>query len=152
MEQTTPDLLNEFEERAYLETVSPGVRFANYIVDILGMGALFFIGGLVYAATLINDDGSFNSDAATTTSAMEYVVNLLIFVGYYTLLEGATKGLTLGKLVTGTIVVKEDGSPITFKEAFLRSLCRLVPFEPFSAFGKPWHDSWTNTLVVKRRK
>jgi hypothetical protein len=40
---------------------------------------------------------------------------------------------------------------LTFKDALLRSLCRLIPFEVFSGFGVPWHDSLTNTMVVKKR-
>jgi hypothetical protein len=34
---------------------------------------------------------------------------------------------------------------------FFRSLCRLVPFEPLSGFGYPWHDRWTKTMVIKSR-
>ncbi len=49
--------------------------------------------------------------------------------GVYTLLEGAAKGKTLGKLITGTRALKIDGSNLTWKDAFLRSLCRIVPFE-----------------------
>jgi hypothetical protein len=51
-------------------------------------------------------------------------------------------------MITGTKAVNHDGSNISAKTAFLRTLCRLVPFEPFSAFGIPWHDSWTHTHVI----
>ena len=46
---------------------------------------------------------------------------------------------------------KRFGNYLIDRIAFLRSLCRLVPFEPFSALKKPsypWHDRWTRTLVI----
>ena len=71
---------------------------------------------------------------------------------YYTFCELAFKGYTLGKLITGTKAIRNDGQPLMFKDTLLRSLSRMVPFEVFSGFGdKPWHDSWTNTTVVKAR-
>jgi len=80
-----------------------------------------------------------------------FLISFIVIISYYTVLEGATKGRTLGKFVTGTVAVKQDGSAITWKDAFLRSLCRLVPFEPFSALGRmPWHDKWTKTIVIKK--
>jgi hypothetical protein len=39
------------------------------------------------------------------------------------------------------------------KTVLLRTLCRIVPFEPFSAFGgHPWHDKWTRTYVIDVKK
>jgi uncharacterized RDD family membrane protein YckC len=67
------------------------------------------------------------------------------------LLEGIFKGTTLGKWITGTKAVTEAGKDISFKDAFLRSACRLIPFEVFSGFGTPWHDSFTKTIVIKIR-
>ena len=84
---------------------------------------------------------------------MQYLCAIVIIVGYYTVFEATTKGRTLGKFITGTQAVREDGSNITWKDAFIRSLCRLVPFEPFSTFGVlPWHDSWSKTIVIKKSK
>jgi uncharacterized RDD family membrane protein YckC len=151
MEQTTPDMLHEFEEQVNLEPVTAGIRFVNYIIDVIAFYALIFGASLLYFTALYNQTGSLDEDEVG--DGMSYLIALVVIVGYYTVLEGATKGRTLGKLATGTVVVKEDGSPITFKDAFLRSLSRLVPFEPFSALGgRPWHDSWTNTMVVKKTK
>jgi uncharacterized RDD family membrane protein YckC len=71
---------------------------------------------------------------------------------YYTFCEKVFKGYTLGKLITGSRAISADGSELTFKQAILRSLSRMVPFEPFSALGaNPWHDSWTKTVVIKSR-
>jgi uncharacterized RDD family membrane protein YckC len=151
MEQSSPDLLHEFEHEVNLVPVSAGVRFANYIIDIIVYYAMYFGVNVLYFMSVYNETGSIDPEAAST--GMIYLIAIGIFLLYYTVFEGATKGKTLGKLITGTVVVKTDGSPITFKDAFLRSLSRLVPFEPFSAFGgNPWHDSWTHTMVVKKNK
>ncbi len=41
---------------------------------------------------------------------------------------------------------------IDWKDALLRSLCRLIPFEAFSYFGgNLWHDKLTKTIVIKKR-
>ena len=62
------------------------------------------------------------------------------------------KGYTLGKLLTGTKAIRVDGLQMTFKDVVIRSLSRIVPFEVFSGLGdKPWHDSWSRTMVVKTR-
>jgi len=72
-------------------------------------------------------------------------------VSYFTFMEGATGGKSIGKIITRSKAVKEDGTSITWNDALLRSLSRIVPFEPFSAFGgQPWHDRWTNTKVVRK--
>ena len=77
-------------------------------------------------------------------------ISLLSFVAVYTLTEFLGKGKTLGKLITRTRAVRNDGAVLTFKDALLRSLVRLVPFEVFSGFGTyTWHDQWTNTMVRK---
>jgi uncharacterized RDD family membrane protein YckC len=82
-----------------------------------------------------------------------YLIAILNHLVYYTISEKAFKGYTLGKLITGTRAIREDGGELTFKDAFLRSLSRLVPFEAFSIwFGSGlWHDAWTKTKVIKSR-
>jgi uncharacterized RDD family membrane protein YckC len=84
---------------------------------------------------------------------ISYIIVIINYVFYYTLCEKLFKGYTLGKLITGTRAMRQDGEALTFKDALLRSLSRLVPFEVFSGFSTlPWHDSWTNTMVVKSRQ
>jgi len=81
-----------------------------------------------------------------------YLVSIVNFLIYYTICEKAFKGKTLGKLITGTKAIRDDGKELSFKNALLRSLSRIVPFEPFSAFGGyPWHDSCTGTMGIKSK-
>jgi uncharacterized RDD family membrane protein YckC len=81
---------------------------------------------------------------------VQYLLTYTLLVGLYTFLETVTKGRTIGKMVTKTRAITEDGSTISFSDALKRSLIRCIPFEPFSAFsGRPWHDKWSNTKVIR---
>lgn len=137
------DLLTDVNPDINLEPVSAGVRFANYIVDIIAFYALIFLAGVAFASFAPTED----------VLAFSWFLTLLVFFGYYTVMEGALDGRTFGKMVTGTKAIREDGNPLTWKDALMRTLLRMIPFEPFSAFGgHPWHDRWSQTLVVKNRK
>jgi len=154
MEPTNPDLLQEFEHTADLTPVSPGLRFVNYLIDLIAFYALAFIVGMLYAVIVTPNDYSGQvSDESGTLQLLMLFAWILIMGGYYTLFEFFAKGRTLGKMATGTVAVREDGSNLSFKDALLRTLCRFIPFEPFTAFGyRPWHDSMTRTFVIKKRK
>jgi uncharacterized RDD family membrane protein YckC len=83
---------------------------------------------------------------------LSYAIGFFNYLIYYTICEKAFRGYTLGKLLTGTRAIRDNGEELTFKDALLRSLSRLVPFEVLSGFAaRPWHDSWTKTQVVKVR-
>lgn len=160
MEQPSKDLLQEFEHTADLTPASPGLRFVNCLIDVVAWYAISFV-IMIVVSLLFYASGAYEVEASETTTPVEPGVmqiilllgGLLYFTLYYALIEYFFKGRTLGKMATGTVVVREDGAKITFKDAFLRSLCRLIPFEALSAFGyRPWHDSLTNTLVVKKNK
>ncbi|OXG09556.1 RDD family protein [Flavobacterium araucananum] len=63
-------------------------------------------------------------------------------------------GRSFGKLMTGTIVVDKNGIKPGFDVIFIRTLCRLIPFDPLSFLGKSgrlWHDSLSNTYVVNKK-
>jgi uncharacterized RDD family membrane protein YckC len=52
-------------------------------------------------------------------------------------------------------VVKKDGSKPDIKTFLIRTLCRFIPLEPFSflgAFPRGWHDTLSETYVVKRKR
>ena len=155
-QQNQTDLLQEVqEEMNYVDPVSPGIRFVNYIIDQVVLLAIFY--GAVFTWAIIAYSNGIDPKKYAIFQQTGYALVLqallsyAVILVYYTLLEAATRGRTMGKLATGTIAITQDGSPFTFKHAFLRSLCRIIPLEPFSAFGyMPWHDSLTNTVVVKK--
>lgn len=137
---------------------STGQRFLNFLIDYVVFGFIidfltnsFYYWFLSLASQELAD--AFMSDEASGLFLLATVltswINVLL---YYTFCEKVFNGVTLGKLVTGTKAIRQDGLALTWKDAFMRSLCRLVPFEPFSALGNwPWHDRWTKTMVIKTR-
>ena len=78
----------------------------------------------------------------------------VIYGTYMFIIEALMKGKSIGKLITGTRAVRQDGYALTLRDAQLRGLCRMVPFNPFSALGNPsypWHDRWTRTYVIDEK-
>lgn len=132
-----------------------GQRFLNFIIDNIIMRlALTYASGYVVGKTLqiIAPEFLYKlvDDDKIGLWVLSYMIIFLNYLVYYTLFEKLFRGQTIGKFVTGTRAIRTDGEELTFKDALLRSLSRLVPFEVFSGFGVPWHDSWTGTMVVKK--
>ncbi len=133
---------------------SGGKRFANYLIDLIGFYFLAFITGMVIAMVSPQTIDSIDEEN-TGFNLAQNMVFILIFILYMFGIEAIFKGKTLGKFMTGTRAVNEDGSNITAKTALLRGLSRIVPFEAFSALGNPsypWHDQWTKTYVIDEKK
>lgn len=145
------------------EYASTGQRFFNWLIDHLLMrfGLIYATGyaaGVILAIAFpdfiqrVQIKRALGEDVMGDLIIIGYVVGIISYIFYYTISEKFFKGYTLGKLITGTRVIREDGQELTFKDAILRSLSRLVPFETFSGFAlRPWHDTWTKTMVIKTR-
>jgi len=104
-------------------------RFLNYLVDIIIISFISVLFG-------------FNSNGQNLTVA-------IVLLSYYLLMEGAFR-TTIGKLLTNTKVVDIDGTRVD--GIFVRTICRIIPFEPLSfLFGKNgWHDSISKTTVIDK--
>lgn len=146
---TSPDLLQEFEQEQFqYEDASTGIRLANYLIDSVAFVILFL--AFIFFHALITQSNAIMTWMGELPILMERLVWLLIIAIYYSLVEGFSKGRSLGKLITGTKAVRWDNQPFGWGEAFGRGFSRVVPLEPLSAlWGSPWHDKWTNTRVVK---
>lgn len=160
LNQPTPEpgLFDDYLSQQQYVEATMGQRFVNYLIDNLLMRfALSYLTGTVVGALLgILFPEYMNRIIVEQTSwdllVLSYAVAIVNYLFYYTICEKAFRGYTLGKLISGTRAIREDGGELTFKDAILRTLSRLVPFEAFSAFGaRPWHDSWTKTIVIKAR-
>ncbi len=151
MENTETHLFSDPEY--HLVQASTGKRFANYIIDIVFFYFLVFLGSIVYV--LLNPSSVYAPvEDNPEYNLMETLVIIFALILYYFAVETIFKGKTLGKLITGTRAVNEDGSNISPRAAFLRSLCRVVPFEAFSALGTPsypWHDKWAKSYVIDEK-
>ncbi len=150
------DILTEDVFR--IHRVDQGLRIVHLIVDTIVFYLLFlflfFVFFFIYAT--IDDIGAsiliMEIEAETGyTNLVLNLIGLLIYFIYYFVSEGLF-GRTLGKLITGSVVVTSSVERPTWKAILYRSLSRLVPFEAFSFFGDiGWHDKWSNTYVVKKK-
>jgi uncharacterized RDD family membrane protein YckC len=136
-----------------------GQRFLNWLIDNLLMRyGLAYLTGMGIGVIIGIAAPDFFTNIAYSESTFGPLFFLGLFIGYlnyiiyYTLCEKLFRGYTLGKLITGTRAIRQDGGELTFRNALLRSLSRCVPFEVFSGFSTlTWHDSWTDTMVIKAR-
>ncbi|MBT2563293.1 RDD family protein [Pedobacter sp. ISL-68] len=127
---------------------STGKRFVNYIIDvivfyILAFGLGIVIGVLKPSLLVGVDDLSLR------------LVSLLFYGIVMFVTEAMSNGRSIGKLVTGTRAVNEDGSDMSFQKIFVRNIVRAIPFNALSALGtpsSPWHDRWSDTMVVDEKK
>ena len=123
-------------------------RFFNSLVDNLAMFGLSFVFGLVGFAV------AGEAFIEKIDSIPDLVYGMIIALVYYVPLETAT-GRTLGKLITGTIVVNSEGTTPSLKQVIGRTFCRFVPFDVFSFLGKyprGWHDRWSGTYVIRNNQ
>jgi uncharacterized RDD family membrane protein YckC len=147
----SPDILDDVTYVLY--QASGSKRFANYIVDRL---VFYVLWRLVVAAWFVQILIALNFPIENRV-----VLYLFAYLGVCCFLglliagfEAATGGKTIGKYITRTRAVTEEGVPIGATKALLRFLVRLVPFEAFSGLGTPcypWHDRWTKTVVIDEK-
>lgn len=142
---------------------SQGQRFLNFLIDnllmrfVLSMLTGMLIGLILYQVApeflqRIAESQAYGRGMSFDIFLLSLIVSYLNYILYYTVCEKLFKGYTLGKIITGTRAIRQDGNELTFKDALMRSLSRCVPFEVFSGFSTlTWHDSWTDTMVIKSR-
>jgi len=131
---------------------SHGKRLANFVLDYITYFVISIIIGIVLALL----DILFGiSEPLIWVTEMEggigeYLLGMVIILMYFLIMETLT-GRSVGKFITGTKILKEDGSELTPQDILIRTLCRFIPFEVFSFLGTPprgWHDSISKTVVV----
>ncbi len=130
---------------------SKGQRLANHLVDIIVFYVLFFIIGFVSGSNALMGGSPYGTELSFAAIFSPYVY----FFAYYFICEAAW-GKTVGKMVTNTMVVTEYGERPSAGQIAGRTLCRFIPFEPFSFLfrgdGTGWHDTLPKTRVVDLSK
>ncbi|MDX1963023.1 MAG: RDD family protein [Pirellulales bacterium] len=119
-------------------------RLMNFIIDQFAILGLNFIVALLIL---------FVGGEESLDKTPDALVGLPSFLSYYILMEATTQR-TIGKFLTGTIVVNEQGGKPSLGQILGRSFARLIPFEAFSFLGTPtrgWHDKLPKTYVIKVR-
>lgn len=97
------------------------LRMAGVLIDYL----IYFVGlfGLLIAVGLAADNGLVDD---STGSALTIACLVVALVAAPTLVETASQGRSVGKLVVGVRVVRLDGGSIGFRHAFIRALVGLL--------------------------
>lgn len=138
----------EYSDSEQNETIKPAepiLRAINFIIDTTIIVILGFLTGLLIVE-IFGFSGVYFLD-----SLPSFTIPVTIIFVYYIFLESLF-GKTLGKFLTGTKVINENGEGPTFFQVCARTLSRLIPFEPFSYArddSRGWHDSIPRTYVIK---
>ncbi|HCA07883.1 RDD family protein [Chryseobacterium sp.] len=137
--------------RKYLQIIdrnraSKGARFANYMIDLIAFYIVFFV--IMLIITLINP--AYGRWFANTHDLLQRLIGIISYTLFSFLIEAATGGRSLGKLITGTKVIMTDGEKPSVGDYFLRNIIRgIVLIDQLSFFGENGlHDSWSNTRVI----
>jgi uncharacterized RDD family membrane protein YckC len=140
-----------FENEIVLKPASQGKRFANHLIDSIFLvifGILFGAGlGIILALVSPSSLSFFDQQ----NKLIDYAFGFIVGMTYYTIMEAST-GRSIAKYITKTKVVNEKGETPSLGNAFVRSLCRFIPFDAFSFLGSEnsgWHDKFSNTRVVE---
>jgi uncharacterized RDD family membrane protein YckC len=123
VEPTGPGLVSGEGVRLALAPAGVGSRVIAAALDVV----VQFIALLVIVLLDVAVAGSADSDAITAVIIVEYV---LVLAGYPILTEWLGRGRTLGKLIMGLRVVRDDGGPIGFRQALVRGLAGLILEKP----------------------
>ncbi len=101
--------------------VSFAVRMLSGLIDATAYGLVLW--ALATAATLLAELlNAGDAASAELGPAMAVVAIVSIFVLLPVAVETFTRGRSLGKLVMGIRIVRDDGGPIRFRHAFVRGL------------------------------
>jgi uncharacterized RDD family membrane protein YckC len=138
-------------------------RMIAILIDVIINVIPSFVIAFVLAVVLTIFMGtSWWQNSHTVETALSFVI--ILYLIFFLLLMIASsmfiykKGQTPGKMVMKIKVVKEDGSQITFKTAFIRETIGKLPFLVFFYWGflsmswdpknQTWHDKLCGTIVI----
>jgi uncharacterized RDD family membrane protein YckC len=109
-------------------------RWAGAWIDFVALALLLFVPAFI--VTFLVGLGGASVGRWNQVGGWMVAFDILLAVAYFPVTEGLW-GRSLGKLVTGTIVVKRDGTPAGFGLTIVRTVLRLVEVNPFLAGGIP---------------
>ncbi len=128
-------------------------RFLNFVLDLAIIGILV----LAFRTTIniiaeISENVSLHNWVSNLSFEIQLLFGILVLIFYYSLTE-IYFSRSFAKYFTKTLVVKADGSKPNRKSIIIRTMSRLIPFEPFSYLSpnsQGWHDQLSVTYVVKK--
>jgi uncharacterized RDD family membrane protein YckC len=138
-----------------LRPASFASRTVAIVLDLLILGASALVVWILVISLVFTVD-----DAAA--AALLLVTEVTVLVGVPVTVETLTRGRSVGKLVLGLRVVRDDGGPIRFRHALIRGLLGVLEFYASSGSiplivslankrGKRVGDILAGTYVVRIR-
>lgn len=117
-------------------------------------------GALLAVSFVVSGVGASVDGALGAALGLTFLV--AVVVGYPVAMETSTRGRSLGKMALGLRVVREDGGPVRFRQAFVRGLLSVVEIwislgsialiaSLASSQGKRLGDYLAGTVVVHER-
>jgi len=131
------------------------VRAVSAVIDICVVLIGYLLTIMLWAASSTTFDDALSA-------AVLIMFTVLALVGYPIVIETASRGRSLGKLVMGLRVVADDGGPERLRQALFRSLAGFVEIWMFvggpavicsllSPKGKRIGDVFAGTVVISER-
>jgi uncharacterized RDD family membrane protein YckC len=151
-----PPELKEEEEMLDFDLagfITRGMAFLIDILILLGSTTLTLASGLFFAGADL-DIGSNNLMNVVITI---YLVLLLVSSSYFVFLHGFV-GRTIGKMIMGIRIIRDDGELIGLREALIRWVGYFISmvfaflgfvWAIFDAKSQTWHDKLAGTYVVR---
>lgn len=138
----------------HFELAGPGTRAAAWVLDLLVMATMITTVAIVVSLA--------GAALAALANVIMLVVSFLVLWWYGTLFEWAWRGQSLGKRVLGLRVLQQNGLRITFAQAVIRNLVRVLDMLPFSylvggasllidARARRLGDLAAGTIVIQER-
>ena len=95
-------------------------RVLAAMIDLAVLGVILTIGLVLYA----NIAAASASEAVSSVGATLLIAGILVVLP--TTVDTLTRGRSLGKRAVGIRVVRDDGGPLVFRQAFVRALTGVV--------------------------
>ncbi|MDA3040266.1 MAG: RDD family protein [Actinomycetota bacterium] len=112
---------------------APRSRMAARFIDVTIWIIIWILVSMAFTLAIAGGSGTLGSSDIYFHPLIGGVAGTLSIVAYETFLV-ANKGASLGKLVLGLAVLKEDGSPADVKTGFRRASLLLVGLVPILGF------------------
>ena len=128
----------------------PASKFTRIMHVLLDLIFCYLIFGNIARQLLQNSfvQSIFISLSKINTSLPLYLFIIIFRFVYYLVFEGIF-GTTPAKIITNTLVVNNEGKKANFSSIFKRTLIRFIPLESLSFITYGWHDTWSDTNVLK---
>lgn len=145
IQEVTEKIIRKKEEQVSFQSakVSSLNRFLHFVIDTTAIMFITLVLETIVAYAI-------PPTVAIPWSRVAVLILFSVFFLYYTLWESIAQK-TLGKVLTRSIVVMENGAKPTSTEIVIRTLCRLIPLDGLTyLYSKDgFHDRLSHSSVVK---